>query len=165
MKTISKILLLGAIIASIGVGCKPNNPPTGQACSGLEHIEGIVTNEDGELLNGIRMDVYFDEQMLEHYPSQTEYDWWDTVCVEYKKEYPFQNPIRYTDNDGHYIFSNTARIGIDTLYLYVVASDTAGRYETQIQKGYIKFRQVKVYGHMEAVGGGTVDFILKKKKP
>ena len=100
MKTIGRILVLGAIIASIGVGCKPNNPPTGQACSGQATIDGIVTNEDGDSLNGIRIDVYYDEQLLEHFPSQEKYDWWDTVSIEHKQKYPFDNPIHYTNYDG-----------------------------------------------------------------
>lgn len=167
MKTISKILLIGAIIASIGVGCKPNNPPTGQACSGQATIDGIVTNEDGDSLNGIRIDVYYDEQLLEHFPSQEKYDWWDTVSIEHKQKYPFDNPIHYTNYDGkagYYRVSTVAIVGIDVLDLYVVATDTAGVYETQMQQGSIKYKQMDVFGYKAAVGSGTVDFVLKKKE-
>lgn len=151
MKTIVKILVLIATIF-VGYGC--DNGPTGEGALGQESVYGFVCNEDGERLAGIRVDVYYDKELTQHYPAG---DWkeWENMSEERKKEFPDKNPTRYTDEDGYYTIAQLSHNLKNPLDLYVVATDTTGVYESKFQSGQMRYKW----------GGGwmNMDFILKKK--
>ena len=151
MKTISKFMLLVAVVA-VGFGCEPlpNTPdiPTlpDDHVPGLEGVTGVVSNENGDLLKGIQIEVFYDEELKEYYPKKEKY-------------------YVYSDEQGHYEVNQVARYGVDFLDVYVVATDTAGIYETQVQKGQIKFVKMQWEdGSYDVAGGATINFILKKKQ-
>lgn len=151
MKTIVKILVLIATIF-VGYGC--DNGPTGEGVLGMESVYGFVCNEDGERLAGIRVDVYYDKELTQHYPAG---DWkeWENMSEEDKRDCPECEPITYTLEDGYYGIAQLAHNIKNPLDLYVVATDTAGIYETKLQSGQMRYKW----------GGGwmNMDFILKKK--
>ena len=167
MKTIGKFMLLVAIVA-VGVGCEhtPNipTPPDDMSCIGLEVVAGVVSNENGELLEGIRIDVYMNEKLTEYFLESWEN--WFAMDEEMQKEYPEKEPNLYTAEDGSYAAAQpAARYGVDFLDVYVVATDTTGIYETQVQKGQIEFVKMQWEdGSYDVAGGATVDFVLKKKQ-
>ena len=141
MKTSIKIFLF-VIIAIIGFGCESNNPPTG--VPGLESVFGVVTNENGELLEGISIEAYYDKETTKCYPEDDQ----ETV---------------YTDKNGCYSIRNIARFGVETLTVYVVAIDTTGIYEKQLQEGQIKYSTITWENDRQDVGGAVkVNFVLKK---
>ena len=161
MKTISRFLLL-MVIVSIGLGCTP----TPSAGPGIETMSGWVRNENGELLAGIRVEAFYDEGLTKHYPASV-WDSWFLAVENLGKELAGEEPVVYTDEEGfYYITADTPpSLKEGTLDLYVVATDTAGIYETQIQKGQIEFYSVKWEdGSTDSSGQGTVNFVLKKKQ-
>lgn len=161
MKTGIKLFLLTAI-AAVCFGCENNadKPPVG-GVPGLENVTGVVTNESGEALEGIRIEVYYDEALQEHYPSN---DWY-LLSDEDKKQFPECEPVVYTDAMGNYTVSEVARYGVSALDVYVVATDTAAKYQQQVQKGQIMYTTVKgVHENEKLVAGrGVVDFVLVEK--
>lgn len=142
MKTISKFLLL-AVIVVVGLGCEPHS----SGAPGKERVEGIVTNENGDLLQGIKIEAYNDEQLTDIY-----------------------SPIGYqndecTDEKGYYRYSRVSRTHLEVCDVYVVAIDTTGIYERQVKKGQIKYVVVPIVDDQTGVtGSATVDFVLKKKQ-
>jgi hypothetical protein len=166
MKTIGKFMLLVAIVA-VGFGCEhtPNipTPPDDMSCIGLEVVAGVVSNENGELLEGIRIDVYMNEKLTEYFLESWEN--WFAMDEEMQKEYPEKEPNLYTAEDGSYAAAQPARYGVDFLDVYVVATDTTGIYERQVKKGQIKYVVVPIVDDQTGVtGAATVDFVLKKKQ-
>lgn len=167
MKTISRFLLLAGIVL-IGFGCEhtPNipTPPDDMSCIGLEVVAGVVSNENGELLEGIRIDVYMNEKLTEYFLESWEN--WFAMDEEMQKEYPEKEPNLYTAEDGSYAAAQPARAryGVDFLDVYVVATDTTGIYERQVKKGQIKYVVVPIVDDQTGVtGSATVDFVLKKQ--
>lgn len=168
MKTIGKFMLLVGIVL-IGMGCEhtPNipTPPDDMSCIGLEVVAGVVSNENGELLEGIRIDVYMNEKLTEYFLESWEN--WFAMDEEMQKEYPEKEPNLYTAEDGSYAAAQPARAryGVDFLDVYVVATDTTGIYERQVKKGQIKYVVVPIVDDQTGVtGSATVDFVLKKKQ-
>ena len=142
MKTISKFLLLAGIVL-IGIGCEQHS----NVAIGWERLEGIVSNESGDLLEGIKIEAYNDKDRTEHY-------------------YPFATVGEgiYTDKDGFYQFMRGVRYGEDIRDVYVVATDTTGVYEAQIIKGHVEYKHIIVLGENRTQGEGIVNFVLKKKQ-
>jgi len=168
MKTIGKFMLLVGIVL-IGMGCEhtPNipTPPDDMSCIGLEVVAGVVSNENGELLEGIRIDVYMNEKLTEYFLESWKN--WFAMDEEMQKEYPEKEPNLYTAEDGSYAAAQPvgARYGVDFLDVYVVATDTAGIYERQVKKGQIEYVVVPIVDDQTGVtGSATVDFVLKKKQ-
>ena len=159
MKTTIKFILLINIII-INLGCEPITPPP-SGVSGIEHVDGVVSNENGDLLEGIRIEIYYDEALQEHYPDG---NYWYDMSDEDKKKYADKEPIIYTDKEGHYSQSRSPRVGQDTFDIYVVAIDTAGVYERQVKKGVIRYWGSPIWenGSQDRSGLAKVDFILTK---
>ena len=168
MKTISRFMLLVAIMI-VGFGCEhgpdtpPDTPPSGGP--GIETVAGVISNEDGEVLAGIQVDVYYDEGLTHHYNDE-EWNAWNALTDQEQIEYAYHNPIRYTDKEGHYQFAKDPRYVEKPIDIYVVATDTAGIYETQVQHGQIEYWKSPIWadGHQDSSGRATVDFVLKKKQ-
>ena len=164
MKTISRFLLLVAIVV-VGFGCEhgPYTPPSGEP--GIETVAGVISNEDGEVLAGIQVDVYYDEGLTHHYYAE-EWNAWNALTDKEQIEYADHNPIRYTDKEGYYQFAKDPRYVEKPVDIYVVATDTAGIYESQIQKGQIEYWKSPIWadGHQDASGMARINFVLKKKQ-
>jgi len=144
MKTSIKIFLF-VIIAIIGFGCESNNPPTG--VPGLESVSGVVTNENGDLLQGIKIEAYNDEQLTDLYSP-----------------IGYPNNV-YTNEQGYYKYSRVSRTGLEVCDVYVVAIDTAGIYEKQVTKGQIEYVVVPIVDNQIGVtGSATINFVLKQKE-
>ena len=160
MKTISRFLLL-MVVVSTNFGCTP--PPSG--APGIETIAGVISNEDGEVLAGIQVDVYYDEGLTHHYYAE-EWNAWNSLTDEEQIEYAYHNPINYTDKEGHYQFAKVPRYVEEPIDIYVIATDTAGIYESQIQKGQIEYWKSPIWedGHQDASGMARINFVLKKKQ-
>ena len=81
MKTISKFMLLVGIVV-VGFGCEhgpdtpPDTPPSG--VPGIETVAGVISNEDGEVLAGIQVDVYYDEGLAHHYYAEE----WNAIQIK-----------------------------------------------------------------------------------
>ena len=122
-------------------------------------------NEDGEVLAGIQVDVYYDEGLTHHYYAE-EWNAWNALTDQEQIEYAYHNPIRYTDKEGYYQFAKDPRYVEKPIDIYVVATDTAGIYETQVQHGQIEYWKSPIWadGHQDSSGRATVDFVLKKKQ-
>jgi hypothetical protein len=143
MKTIGKFMLLVAIVA-VGFGCELHS----SGVPGLERVEGIVTNENGDLLQGIKIEAYNDEQLTDIYSP-----------IGYPKN------DECTDEKGYYRYSRVSRTHLEVCDVYVVAIDTTGIYERQVKKGQIKYVVVPIVDDQTGVtGSATVDFVLKKKQ-
>ena len=168
MKTISRFMLLVAIMI-VGFGCEhgpdtpPDTPPSG--VPGIEIVAGVISNEDGEVLAGIQVDVYYDEGLTHHYNAE-EWNAWNALTDKEQIEYAHHNPIRYTDKEGHYQFAKDPRYVEKPIDIYVVATDTAGIYETQVQHGQIEYWKSPIWadGHQDSSGSATVNVVLKKKQ-
>ena len=129
-------------------GCKNNEvtPPDPGVCPS-EHVEGYITDEAGNPLENIQIDAYLNEELTQSYYG----------------EY-LTPPHFYTDTDGYYIFGNASEYGY---YLarelplikdvYVVASDTACVYKTQVCHAQMIYR--KEYGY---VGEVRLDIQMEK---
>lgn len=142
MKTISKILLFAAIVL-IGTGCEQQS----SSMPGKEHVEGIVTNENGDLLQGIKIEAYNDEQLTDLYSP-----------------IGYPNNV-YTNEQGYYKYSRVSRTGLEVCDVYVVAIDTAGIYEKQVTKGQIEYVVVPIIDNQIGVtGSATINFVLKQKE-
>lgn len=142
MKTISKILLFAAIVL-IGTGCERQS----SSMPGKEHVEGIVTNENGDLLQGIKIEAYNDEQLTDLYSP-----------------IGYPNNV-YTNEQGYYKYSRVSRTGLEVCDVYVVAIDTAGIYEKQVTKGQIEYVVVPIVDNQIGVtGSATINFVLKQKE-
>ena len=143
MKTTIKILLLTAIM-TINLGCENATPPT-SGVSGLEGVYGVVSNVDKEPLEGIMVEAYYDKELTKCYPEE-------------------EKRTIYTNSEGFYSIRYGARGGLDSLEIYVKASDTTGVYETQIQKGVIRYSKI-IWEHQpyDISGDAKVDFVLTKK--
>lgn len=159
MKTIGKFLLL-MVVVSTNFGCTPI--PSGEP--GIETVAGVISNEDGEVLAGIQVDVYYDEGLTHHYYAE-EWAWWNSLTDEEQIEHAVANPINYTDKEGHYGFAKVPRYVEEPIDIYVIATDTAGIYESQIQKGQIEYWKSPIWedGHQDASGMARINFVLKKK--
>ena len=160
MKTISRFLLL-MVVVSTNFGCTPI--PSGEP--GIETVAGVISNEDGEVLAGIQVDVYYDEGLTHHYYAE-EWNAWNALTDKEQIEYADHNPIRYTDKEGHYQFAKVPRYVEEPIDIYVIATDTAGIYESQIQKGQIEYWKSPIWenGHQDASGMARINFVLKKKQ-
>ena len=160
MKTISRFLLL-MVVVSTNFGCTPI--PSGEP--GIETVAGVISNEDGEVLAGIQVDVYYDEGLTHHYYAE-EWAWWNSLTDEEQIEHAVANPINYTDKEGHYQFAKVPRYVEEPIDIYVIATDTAGIYESQIQKGQIEFWKSPIWedGNQDASGMARINFVLKKKQ-
>ena len=160
MKTIGKFLLL-MVVVSTNFGCTPI--PSGEP--GIETVAGVISNEDGEVLAGIQVDVYYDEGLTHHYYAE-EWNAWNALTDKEQIEYAYHNPIRYTDKEGHYQFAKVPRYVEEPIDIYVIATDTAGIYESQIQKGQIEYWKSPIWenGHQDASGMARINFVLKKKQ-
>lgn len=160
MKTTIKFLLLITIMI-LNLSCENQiSPPS--SVSGIEHVDGVVSNENGDLLEGIRIEIYYDEALQEHYPD----NYWYNMSDEDKKKYADKEPITYTDKEGRYSQSRSPRVGQDTFDIYVVAIDTAGVYERQVKKGVIRYWGSPIWenGFHDISGKAEVDFILTPSK-
>ena len=143
MKTIGKFLLL-AVIVVVGFGCEPHS----SGAPGKECVEGIVTNENGDLLQGIKIEAYNDEQLTDIYSP-----------IGYPKN------DECTDEKGYYRYSRVSRRHLEVCDVYVVAIDTTGIYERQVKKGQIEYVAVPIVDKRKGVtGAAIVDFVLKKKQ-
>ena len=143
MKTIGKFLLL-AVIVVVGFGCEPHS----SGAPGKECVEGIVTNENGDLLQGIKIEAYNDEQLTDIYSP-----------IGYPKN------DECTDEKGYYRYSRVSRTHLEVCDVYVVAIDTTGIYERQVKKGQIEYVAVPIVDKRKGVtGAAIVDFVLKKKQ-
>lgn len=163
MKTISRFLLLVAIVV-VGFGCEhgPYTPPSGEP--GIETVTGVISNEDGEVLAGIQVDVYYDEGLTHHYYAE-EWNAWNALTDKEQIEYADHNPINYTDVNGYYEFWKNPQYTEEPTDIYVVATDTTGIYETQVKKGQIIYWSVTwKNGRTDTSGSGDVNFVLKKKQ-
>lgn len=151
MKSVIKTLVLFATIV-VGFGC--DNSSTSGGVLGCESVEGYVRNENGEGLGGIRVDVYYDKELTQHYPQEI-WESWEGMSEDQKKERPWLDPVVYTLEDGSYGIAEVAFPIKNPLDLYVVATDTSGIYETKVQSGQLQYKWGAGWLHM--------DFVLKKK--
>ena len=136
-----KVLLsITALLAIIICSCEPIvvTPPVVQ---GLEGVYGTVYTINAEPIEGIMIEVYYDKELTKRYPEDG------------------QEAI-YTDTEGYYSLREIARHGVDSLEIYVIASDTTGIYETQMQKGVIILNGGD--GSTGISGDTKVDFFLTK---
>ena len=162
MKTISKFLLLAGIVL-IGMGCEQQNRPMER---GMESVYGKVVNEEGELLQGIRVEVYYDVDLKKPYPKSA-WDAWFYSSEEWREVYANLDPVGHTNEEGIYVVRQIARCSdaLEACDVYVVAIDTTGIYERQVKKGQIKYVVVPIVDDQTGVtGSATVDFVLKKKQ-
>lgn len=104
----------------------------------MEHLSGVVTNEEGIALEGILMTAYLLDGTV-YNPTL------DTV---------------YTDKDGRYVFSDVSRQLTEPLLLTIIAEDTLGIYEKQQKQGKIEYDANAPIGYI--TGTGHLDFVLKK---
>lgn len=148
MKNLLKFIFI-LICAITCVGCDNINSTSQEEPNwAVEHekVSGVVKNESGELLEGIQIKACYDKDLTQLYP-----DMWGTII--------------YTNEEGCYKIGKVAHYDYDTLNLYIVATDTTGRYEQQIKSGQIVYvctgmsNGVKNYRPINP----TVNFILKKK--
>lgn len=152
MKARTNILVL-MTIAFIVLSCDPQNEPLNQSqdppmsvVCGLEGVEGVVVNEGQEVLKGIKVEVYNDEALKDPY-------------------YPFAQVGEgvYTNDGGYYSVTKAVLPrGVDSVYVYLKASDPSGVYATQVKKGKIIFTKLPADGNKTMVGLGVVDFVLTK---
>ena len=162
MKTISKFLLLAGIVL-IGMGCEQQNRPMER---GMESVYGKVVNEEGELLQGIRVEVYYDADLKKPYPKSA-WDAWFYHSEEWREVYADQEPVGHTNEEGIYEVRQRARCSdaLEACDVYVVAIDTTGIYERQVKKGQIEYVAVPIVDKRKGVtGAAIVDFVLKKKQ-
>ena len=140
MKTTIKFLLMITIMI-LNLSCENKTPPPSGA-SGMEGVYGVVYNVNTEPLEGIMVEAYYDKELTKRYPED-------------------EGGTIYTNSDGFYSIRYGARGGLDSLAIYVIASDTTGVYETQIQKGVIRYSKI-IWEHQpyDISGNAKVDFIL-----
>lgn len=121
-------------------GCKNNEvTPPDPGVPPSEHVEGYITDEAGNPLENILVEAYLDEELTQHYDRN------------YSTYPPF-----YTGKDGYYSLGKASEYGY---YLarelppikdvYVVASDTACVYKTQVRHVQMIYR--KEYGYVVEV--------------
>lgn len=121
-------------------GCKNNEvTPPDPGVPPSEHVVGYITDEAGNPLENIQIDAYLNEELTQSYYG----------------EY-LTPPHFYTDTDGYYSFGQASEYGY---YLarelppikdvYVVASDTACVYKTQVHHVQMIYR--KEYGYVVEV--------------
>jgi hypothetical protein len=159
MKTTIRFILLINIII-INLGCETKTPPQ-SGVSGVEHVSGLVSNENGDPLESIRIEIYYDEALQEHYPDG---NYWYDMSDEDKKKYADKEPIIYTDKEGRYSKGRSPRVGQDTFDIYVVAIDTTGVYERQVKKGVIRYWGSPIWenGSQDSSGRAEVNFVLTR---
>lgn len=159
MKTSVKILLLVAISAMC-MNCKKGNDPTDPSLGkvpGLEKIYGSVQDKDGKALEGIRIEVYYNEALTEHYPNN---DWY-SMSEEYRKEHADKEPVGYTNQEGIYSVGTVARYDVKSLDIYVAAKDPKNVYPTQTKKGQIIYEEtVDETGRKLVTGMANLNFVL-----
>ena len=145
--TIKIIILIITSIIALGCECQPNTPPPSDV-KGIETVSGFVSNENGDLLEGIKIEIYYDEALQELYP--------DTLS--------WHDHILYTDNEGHYYQIGDVRLDIDTFDIYVVATDTAGIYDRQVKKGIMRYYSSPIWenGFHDISANAEVNFVLTK---
>ena len=148
MKSTIKIILL-AIAAIITSSCDlGDTPPPSGGVKGIETVAGIVSNENGDPLEGIKIEIYYDKALKELYP--------DTLS--------WHDHILYTDNEGHYYQIRDVRPDIDTFDIYVVATDTAGIYDRQVKRGVMRYYSSPIWenGFHDISANAEVNFVLTK---
>lgn len=127
---------------------------------GAESVHGKITNENGEPLDGIRIEVFCDANLTKHFVDNG----WDSMSEEDRKQFTEKEPVISTDSEGIYYISQTARYGTDSLDVYVVAIDTAKIYQSQVQKGQIEYIKIEgVNGHLLVSGEATIDVVIRKE--
>lgn len=120
-----------------------------------ETVEVFVTNELGNALQGIRVEVFLDEQLSEPFDLRSysinengEY----ILLIEDEKWF-------LTDEDGHYSLVKASRWKKEAPYdidIYAVATDPAEVYASQMKKGQLVYHESKV-------GFGRVNVVLSNK--
>lgn len=116
--------------------------------SPAESVFGYITDEAGNPLEIIQIDAFLDEALIQSYSDGPKL------------------PLDYSDKDGYYAFGQASEYGY---YLarelplvkdvYVVVSDTAGIYETQVQHIQMIYR--KESGYVVSI---KLDFQLMKSE-
>lgn len=127
---------------------------------GLEHIDGCITDENGNTLKGIRVEIFLDDSLKIPY-DEGFYD------VDSLGNLTTENYALYTDSTGSYHIQDVCRnIGEDLHKdVYVSVTDTAGVYESQTKKGQIEYTVYHFEQNItEYTGAGRVDFTLYPKK-
>lgn len=112
-----------------------NGEDTLYIAEGLEHIKGNITDENGNALKGIHVEVFLDELLKTPY-DEGYYD------VDSLGNLTIENYALYTDSTGLYHIQNVCHnIGEDLHKdVYVTVTDTAGIYESQTKKGQIEYK-------------------------
>ena len=121
-----------------------------------ERVEGYVTDEQGSALQEIRVEVFLDEQLSEPF---------DMLSYNINENGEYIRLIEdekwfLTDEDGYYSQSKASRWKKGDSYeidIYIVATDPAEIYASQMKKGQL------VYDHESKVGFCRVDLVLSKK--
>ena len=144
-------IILVAIIA-ISIGCEPqiNTPtdpdePQTNFCPGMTAVTGTVSNEQGVALEGIMIEVFYDESLTEQLP--------------YGSKWPV-----FTNKEGKYSIG-TGGCKSDRTYMYAVATDTTGIYESQVKRGVLDFWYSPIWenGKQDISAHTIINFVLKKK--
>ncbi len=152
------IILIMCIVLLSSCNHNEEEPPVG--VMGLEHIDGYISDESGNMLKGIRVEVYLDDSLKIPY-LESEYDW-DSLgnMVPVRARH-----ITHTNEEGRYYRGQPA-IGPEKKDVYVVAIDTTEVYESQTKKGQIEYTDIILpwNGGIGRTGAGRVDFTLYPKK-
>ena len=132
-------------VTFIGCGSLYDCPLIGQPAPNI--FRGAVTNEMGSPLKSIKIDVFLDKEM-----SQRIF-------------------VNYTDTAGEFTIWNAypEYCEGDTIYRYVVATDTTGVYQTQVKEVPCIFWEEKFYCHgkldfwFAGYYSKEADFVMQKK--
>ena len=148
MKARTYILVL-MTIAFIVLSCDPQNEPStepeGNFVPGVTMATGTITNENGELLEGIMVEVFDDESLTHQLP--------------YGGKWPV-----FTNEDGIYTIGRGG-CAADVDRLYAVATDTTGTYESQVKMGELEFWYSPIWpdGTQDKSAMTIINFVLTKK--
>lgn len=124
----------------------------------IDRIEGDVTNEEGEMLDSIKLTIFFDEALTDFYPFHESYD---NLSEEDKLNAP-QEMIEFSELRTYkgYISANIWLLGVYPTDIYVLAHDPAEVYADTVVKGTLEECVNTFYG--EKYGScGLLHIVMK----
>lgn len=153
MKKLSYLLSVMMIVVTF-VNC--DGKPEGPTVPAAESIEGYVTDEQGNALEGILVEIFLDEEL------KTPFDLLYYGINEKGEFELLESDVKalLTKEDGRYTQGQASSWKKGDLYekdIYVVATDPAEVYASQMKKGQL------VYDRESKVGEGRIDLVLSKK--
>ena len=146
--TISLVLLYGCNI-------EDKDPPYIYSAQPKKHVEGYVKNTNNEPLEGIKIDIFYQDDTDITNLSEEDINRLLTVLnpVFYETE---KEPL-CTDTNGYYYISHISGLKNTKQPIFVIATDTSNVYCSAIVATDIIYEN-------SGVGKGLADFILERRQ-